>query len=89
MSGYTLVWLLLQEIERLKAELQSYKDKQSKTNILVQVASSHKPPVFSIQQKKNMCHHSHIPQSNERLHLTYNVIITSILLYVKLFSNIL
>ncbi len=30
MSGYTLVWLLLQEIERLKAELQSYKDKQSK-----------------------------------------------------------
>lgn len=30
MNGYTLVWLLLQEIERLKAELQSYKDKQNK-----------------------------------------------------------
>lgn len=30
MTGYSLVWQLLKEIERLKAELQSYKDKETK-----------------------------------------------------------
>jgi uncharacterized small protein (DUF1192 family) len=30
MTGYSLVYLLMQEIERLKAELQAYKDKEDK-----------------------------------------------------------
>lgn len=30
MTGYGLVYLLMQEIERLKAELQVYKDKEKK-----------------------------------------------------------
>ncbi len=30
MTGYNLVWLLLQEIEKLKAELQTYKNKENK-----------------------------------------------------------
>lgn len=30
MTGYSLVYLLMQEIERLKAELQKYKDNENK-----------------------------------------------------------
>ena len=30
MTGYMLVWLLLQEIDRLHKELQSYKDQENK-----------------------------------------------------------
>lgn len=30
MTGYTLIWLLLQKIEKLEAEIQSYRDNEYK-----------------------------------------------------------
>lgn len=50
-----LVWLLLQKIEKLEAEIQSYKEKNQKLNKISSEQLS--PALLFIEIKKDMCHH--------------------------------
>jgi len=56
MSGYMLVWILLQKIEKLEEELNTYR-KQTKTDLSVQ--SSSLPALFFLSIKKDMCLYTH------------------------------
>ena len=53
MSGYMLIWILLQKIEKLEEELNTYK-KQTEKKTDLSVQSSSLPALF-LKHKKDMC----------------------------------
>ena len=56
MNGYLLIWILLQKIEKLQEELNTYKDNKSK-NWFVSSEQSLPALFYFMQKKKDMCHY--------------------------------
>ena len=58
MTSFMLIWILLQKIEKLEEELNTYKNNNVDKNWF-SVQSSSSPALF-LGVKKDMCLHSHI-----------------------------
>ena len=56
MNGYMLIWILLQKIEKLQEELNTYKKNNTDKNWF-SVQSSHYLLCLFYAQKKDMCHY--------------------------------
>ena len=54
MSSYMLIWILLQKIEKMEEELNTYKDNQSKNWY---ISSEQSLPALFFSIKKDMCHY--------------------------------